>query len=173
MRGYGLLFILILACLPACKRTYVLHYRTTDDLNAPVQHSGQPVLLGLYMLDTLPEGLETAGCEDFSTPTATTEFLGSSSFREERPVSLVPGETSSVRLNRSASAHWLLLVPYFDQKCEVRADLWGLVRLRKTTRHRSVQVSSYQLSFPWESRPWRQRGCASGEASHVLWTVCE
>lgn len=167
------LFAGVLA-LVGCKRTYTLHTRTSPDLNAPAGLGGQPVLVGLYVLGSAPRDLETAACEVFRSPAATVDYLGGDLLHEEQPVSLVPGDTrgTEVRLTRRAGARWLMIVPYFEEKCAGDADRWALVRLSPVTRRRSVELSRSTILLPWERRPWRQRGCVSGRASHVRWRIC-
>lgn len=159
--------------LGGCKKTYSLHYRTTADLNSQPGAPGQPVLVGLYVLDDLPEGLETAACSSFISPEAALGFLDPALLKAEEPISLVPTERSEVNLPRRSGARWLMIVPFYEDKCREEADAWSLLRLTALTRHRSIELSASSVILPWERRPWRQRGCVSGESSHVYWRVCD
>lgn len=159
--------------LGACRTTYPLHYRASPDLNAPGGMAGQPVLLGLYTLSKPPKELIAASCAELPDPAAVVALLGDTLLEEEQPLSVVPGDRAVYRIPRRPGARWLLMVPFFEDPCADGADRWALVRLSRLTRARSVALEAYTVALPWERRPWRQRGCVTGHASHVLWRVCE
>lgn len=165
--------LLISMCLAGCKKYYNLNYRTSVDLNAAANTPGQPVLVGLYPLTGLPEGLTTAACSSFTSDEATRDLVKDVLAYDVPPVSFTPNERSVARLPRVKGARWLFVVPFFEDKCTRRGDQWALLRVWPTTRSRSVTMSSYQIALPWEKRPWRQRGCVDGRGHHVSWSVCE
>lgn len=168
-----ILCVSLLALAGGCKSTYALHYKASSDLNAPAGTQGQPVLIGLYTLSKPPRELVAATCEQLPDPTAVTGLLGDALVEEEQPLSVVPGDRSVYRIPRRVGARWLLMVPFFEDPCGDGADRWALVRLSRFTRSRSIELSASTLELPWERRPWRQRGCVSGRASHVVWQICE
>lgn len=173
MRATALFALLLWTQLLGCKKYYNLNYRTGPDLNALRGLPGQPVLVGLYPLSALPEGLTTASCGAFTTHSATRELLKGVLAYDVEPVSFVPNARSVARVPRVRGVRWLMVVPFFEDKCSRQGDAWSLLRVWPTTRSRAVEVRSFEILLPWETRPWRQRGCVDGRASRVSWSVCE
>lgn len=172
-RVVALVMLIGLMCVPGCKKYYKLNYRTGRDLNVSEGSVGQPVLVGLYALTRLPPDLTTMTCDALSSDQASKDALKDVLARELDPVSFVPDERSLVKLPRIRSARWLMVVPFYEDKCARKTDDWALLRLLPTTRNRSVSMRSFTIELPWEARPWRQRGCVDGRASHFSSSICE
>lgn len=172
MRQWFLCLPIILS-LSGCKKHFNLHYQTSLDLNVMAGNRGQPVMVGIYPLSRLPEDLGTLSCEALSTSTASAEALKEVIAREVSPVTFVPDERSVVKLPKVRGARWLLVVPFYEDKCGHPVDDWALMRTWPTTRSRSLTMSSFEIELPWEARPWRQRGCVDGTPSHLSPSVCE
>lgn len=165
--------LLIALFLSGCRKHFKLYYQTSNDLNVMAGTLGQPVMVGIYPLNALPEELATLTCESLSNATASADALKEVIAREIAPVTFVPDERSVVKVPKVRGARWLMVVPFYEDKCGHPVDDWALMRTWPTTRSRSLKMSAFEIELPWEARPWRQRGCVDGTPSHMSPSVCE
>ncbi|MCB9761702.1 MAG: hypothetical protein H6739_17795 [Alphaproteobacteria bacterium] len=178
------LFILVL--LAACAKQVDLHYASSAYPGVSPSERPRdgvalaPLGVGLYQLTDVPAWLGDASCERLATSDSAEDSLDGFYVPEvSRWISVLEEQEDVVVMDRDPDARWLLIVPFYRDKCTKDVDDWVLVRLRRGRAAVFVALDEYDLHLPWvESFPGyarlaRQRGCVERRAHHVPRFYCD
>ena len=173
-----LLLSLFVGCAP---RKVELHYRAASVLNARTPDGSQPVLIGLYPLTSIPSDLAYSECASVERPDQVSGKWGNFLAGEVAPISVTPGTTyESFVFDRNKDAKFLLIVPFYEGKCQrdIDADHWAVVRLSPVHREVWLRLEEYKVILPVGPLPddvpgrWKERGCVEGVRVGVAWSWC-
>jgi hypothetical protein len=176
-----LLLPLLIGLVGCAPRKVELHYRAAPVLNSRTPEGAQPVLIGLYPLMYVPSDLADSACTSFERPERVATQFKDALAGEVAPISATPGTAHDrFSFDRSKDAKFLLIVPFYEGKCQrdIDADTWAVVRLSPVHRKVWLRLEGYKITLPMAPLPqdadghWKERGCVEGVRVGTTWSWC-
>jgi hypothetical protein len=166
--------------LGGCAHTLKVQATTGSHLNALGDMRPLAVKVGMWALRKAPPGLTAARCEDFATPESVTALLGDVMTSAIPVEHWSPDDTPRTRFRVTADTHWVMLVPFYQDRCDPPAsqrpgdvDLWAMTPVGPLRRKLYFDLDDYRVRLPWR-RHTRQRGCVEGRGGqHLPDVACE
>lgn len=163
-----------------CAHTLRVEATTGPHLNTLGDVRPLATKVGIWTLRKVPSVLTAARCEDFATPDSVSDLLGDVMTSAVPVEHWSPDDAPRTRFRATADTRWVLLVPFYQDRCDPPAsqrpgdvDLWATTPVGPLRRKLYFDLDEYQIRLPWR-RHSHQRGCVEGRGGqHLPDVACE